>query len=369
MTLLSNLLPSVFRDALVVRSQLVPSGENASMYRSASDSVRNLRLGAFHSLRSLIVLGLMSMSLTGCGLLGNPHELGQEAMEKQDYGTAVEAYSRVIDGCLKKEKASDCEFVVIALINRALAKSGQMEYLEAARDLGVALEHVEDDDDERRAEILNNRGVAYLNSRSGKREEALEDLDAAIELRPDYAEAFANRCRIQLDLEYFEEAIDDCKQAVEMDKSLAEAFGNMALAFQEQGDDENAIRNYTTAIMMSGDAQALFNRGMLRYALGCFDLAFNDFLEITETSPDTDYLHYMASQQRMFLENRPPSSEQDCLGLEHDGEYIDLSLSDAETAGDEADLDASASDDSGDEASEEVSDESNDSDSKDSSDG
>ena len=289
-------------------------------YRGSAD----IRPNALHTIRSLALMSLTSMVLAGCNLIGDPHELGHEALENQDYGTAVEAYTRVIDGCLEREKASDCEFVVIALINRALAKSGQMEYLDAARDLSLALERSEED--EQKAEILNNRGVAYLQSRSGKREEALEDLDEAIELRPDYAEAFANRCRIQLDLEFFEEAIDDCNAAIELDGSLAEAFGNMALAYQEQGDDENAIRNYATAIGMSGDPQALFNRGMLRYALGCFDLAYEDFLRITETLDSSEYLHYMADQQRVFLANRPPSEEQDCLGIEGDGEYIDPDL-------------------------------------------
>lgn len=258
------------------------------------------------SARRLISLTALALILSACSLLQSPHARGTAALKAGDYQTAIEAFGRAIDSG---------DHVIIALINRGIAyeSSGQPE--RAVEDYGRALELTDPaPSDTQRAEIHNNRGVAYL-AIDRKQQAAMEDFDKAIELRPDYAEAYANRGKIKIDREDYEEAIVDFDKAIELNPELAEAYGNRGLAYQNLSDDENATRDYTKAIELGHSPQAYWNRGMLRYALGCFNLANEDFSAILKLAQPTDLLYFQAESQVAFLAGRP-KDETSCRGIE-----------------------------------------------------
>lgn len=258
------------------------------------------------SFRHKLPLAVLALTLSACSLLQAPHARGTAALKAGDYQTAIEAFGKAID-------AGD--HVIIALINRGIAyeSSGQPE--RAVEDYSRALENTEPaPTDTQRAEIHNNRGVAYL-SIDRKQQAAMDDFDKAIELRPDYAEAYANRGKIKIDREEYDGAIVDFDKAIELKPDLAEAYGNRGLAYQNLGDDENATRDYTKAIELGHAPQAYWNRGMLRYALGCFNLAYEDFSAILKLAQPTDLLYFQAESQKLFLEGRP-KNETSCRGIE-----------------------------------------------------
>ncbi len=258
------------------------------------------------SARHLVSLLSLSFGLGACALLQAPHARGTAALKAGDYPTAIEAFGEAID---------QGDHVIIALINRGIAyeASGQPE--QAIEDYSRALALTDPaPTDTERAEIHNNRGVAYLEV-DGKQQAALEDFDKAIELRPDYAEAYANRGKVKIDREAYADAITDFDKAIELKPDLAEAYGNRGLAYQNLTDDENATRDYTKAIELGHSPQAYWNRGMLRYALGCFNLAYEDFSAILEVTQPSDLLYFQAESQKAFLEGRP-KNETSCRGIE-----------------------------------------------------
>jgi len=240
--------------------------------------------------------------LAGCGLT-DPHQRGERALSTGDYNTAFEAFSDAIESG---------SYPAEAYANRGIANEALGNFDAAVSDYSRALELLGPDSAER-PEVLNNRGVAYL--KLVKRDDALKDFSAAIELRPEYAEAYANRGRVYLDLEESESALADLDKAIEIKSDLADAYGNRALLYEGRGDDEQAIRDYTRAIEIGHAPQAYFNRGMLRYTLGCWDLAYEDFTAVVERADENDYLWYQAKSQQDFLANRPKNTNT-CLGIE-----------------------------------------------------
>lgn len=281
----------------------------------------------------VLPLGIGFM-LVGCSLVARPHARGNAALQAGDYPAAIEAFGQAIE---------QGDHVIIAHINRGIAYEASGQPAKAVADYDAALAATDPaPTDTQRAEIFNNRGVAYMGL-DKHQEDALTDFNQAIELRPDYAEAYANRGRLYVDRESYHEAITDFDKAIELSPKLTQAFGNRGLAYQNLGDDENATRDYTKAIELGYDSQSLWNRGMLRYALGCFNLAYEDFSEILKRADPNDPLYFQAESQKLFLEGRP-KVETTCRGIEgqRDSDTVDGTATDADAASAETPSDGEA---------------------------
>ena len=155
---------------------------------------------------------------------------------------------------------------------------------------------------------------AVAKLRSHASEEAIKVLDKAIELYPNFREAYYNRgfakaalARVEAvrgDLEaaesHYDRAIADYTRAIDLNADYAEAYYNRGNANRElsdyemaQGDEgdleaaeshyNRAIADYTRAIDLNADyAEAYYNRGLVRAALGQ-DEAVRGDLEAAES--------------------------------------------------------------------------------------
>ena len=264
----------------------------------------------------------------GCGLVGGSMSRGQRAMDAGDYDAAVLHYGRAIESG---------ESLALAHANRCIALDSISRHEEAVADCTASLEVSDGVDIEgfERHVVLNNRAVAYLNLRQDVN--ALDDLDEAIELMPDYAEAFANRGRTAIADDRYEDAIEDLDRAVELDDTLSQAFGNRGFAWQQLGKDVEAIADYTRAIEIDNNPEAYFNRASIRYALGRFEEAYADYKSVVEYGPGT-YRAFVAETQVNVLGLLPSVQDAEADGslegdIEGDAEG-DLESAD-DTASDE----------------------------------
>ncbi|MCK4733511.1 MAG: tetratricopeptide repeat protein, partial [Methanophagales archaeon] len=96
------------------------------------------------------------------------------------------------------------------------------------------------------AEAWNNRGVAL--GKLGRYDEALKAHDKAIELKPDYAEAWNNRGVELGKLDRYDEALKAYDKAIELKPDYASAWYNKACAYSLKGDKENALKQLSKAI-------------------------------------------------------------------------------------------------------------------------
>lgn len=240
-----------------------------------------------------------ALTLAGCGLVGGSMMRGQRAMEAGDFDAAVLHYGRAVQ---------DGESLPLAYANRCIALDSIGRHDEAVADCTASLDASEGVDVEgyERHVVLNNRAVAFLNVR--KDADAITDLDLAIELAPDYAEAYANRGRAAIAQERYDEAIEDLNHAIELNDQMSQAFGNRGFAWQQMGKDVEAIADYTRAIEIDNNPEAYFNRASIRYALGRFEEAYADYKSVLEYGPGT-YRAFIAQTQADVLGLLPSIQE------------------------------------------------------------
>ena len=122
-------------------------------------------------------------------------------------------------------------------------------------------------------EFLNRGDIYYA---QGEYHKAIEEYTKAIELEPDYAEAYRYRGNAWARLGEFGRAIKDYRKAAYLES--AEAYYNGGNALANKGEYDKAIQSYTRAIEFKPDyAEAYYNRGSAWYHLGEYDRALKDF--------------------------------------------------------------------------------------------
>lgn len=103
-----------------------------------------------------------------------------------------------------------------------------------------------------RAATYVNRGV--LRMRKGYYDKALEDYDAAINLRPNIGEAYLNRGAALIYTSDFASAIAPLDRAIELDsRDLFAAYYNRGIAKENSGDIPGAYYDFQKALELKPD--------------------------------------------------------------------------------------------------------------------
>jgi tetratricopeptide (TPR) repeat protein len=134
-------------------------------------------------------------------------------------------------------------------------------------------------------EAWNNRGIALR--KLGRLEEAIASYDKALEIKPDKDEAWYNRGYALDDLGRLEEAIASYDKALEIKPDLHEAWYNRGNALDDLGRLEEAIASYDKALEIKpDDDEAWNNRGIALRNLGRLEEAIASYDKALEIKPD-----------------------------------------------------------------------------------
>ena len=116
---------------------------------------------------------------------------------------------------------------------------------------------------------------------------AITDYDKAIELNPNFTEAYSKRGNVKFFLQEYQEAILDYDKAIELNPNYYKAYSNRAVSKQELKDYKGAIADFDKAIELN-PKYALFysNRGDLKYTLSQYKEAIVDFDKAIELNPN-----------------------------------------------------------------------------------
>ena len=121
----------------------------------------------------------------------------------------------------------------------------------------------------------------------GKFHEAVQTFATAIQLKPDYPEAYSNRGIALKDLGQLKEAVESCAQAIQLNPDFANAYNNRGHALRDLGQLEEAVRSYEKAIELKPDfSQAYGNRGVALQQLGQLEEAVESYSEAIQLKPD-----------------------------------------------------------------------------------
>ncbi len=117
----------------------------------------------------------------------------------------------------------------------------------------------------------------------GEYEVAIEDYTRAIDLNPQYVEAYTNRGIVNRALGKFEEAIEDYDKAIELDSQDARAYCGRGNANYASGKFAEAIEDYNKVIKLNLQhpkiAEVYYSRGNANHVLGKFKEAIEDYTE------------------------------------------------------------------------------------------
>ena len=135
------------------------------------------------------------------------------------------------------------------------------------------------------AQAHSNRGVAL--KALGRLEEAVAAYDAALRIKPDYAEAHSNRGNALKDLGRLEEALVSYDAALRIKPDYAQAHSNRGNALKALGRLEEALASYDAALRLKPDyAEAHSNRGVTLQALGRLEEALASYDVALQIKPD-----------------------------------------------------------------------------------
>jgi tetratricopeptide (TPR) repeat protein len=106
---------------------------------------------------------------------------------------------------------------------------------------------------------------------------AIDYLNYAIKLQPDYAGAYTNRGNAYDELGQRQRAIDDFNKAIRLKPDYAIAYYNRGNTYSELGQHQRAIEDFNEAIRLKPDnANTYINRGSAYLFLGKNSLACRD---------------------------------------------------------------------------------------------
>ena len=137
----------------------------------------------------------------------------------------------------------------------------------------------------------NNLGVALV--RLGRVEEGIEHLEQALRLNPDYAEAHYNLGLALAKTGRTDEAITQYKQALRLKPDYAEAHYNLGIALGQVGRVPEAVKHWEEALRLNPDyTEAHYNLGVALAQAGRVPEAIRHWEQVLRLKPDDVDTHY-----------------------------------------------------------------------------
>jgi tetratricopeptide (TPR) repeat protein len=135
------------------------------------------------------------------------------------------------------------------------------------------------------ADAYFDRGNAW--SEKKEYDKAIEDYDKATYLKPDNAIAYYNRGNRWLNKKEYDKAIEDYSKAIELKPDYPLAYGNRGNAWTEKKEYDKAIEDFGKVIELRPDyTDACFNRGNVWSEKKEYDKAIEDYNKAIELNPD-----------------------------------------------------------------------------------
>ncbi len=133
---------------------------------------------------------------------------------------------------------------------------------------------------------------------------AITDYAKAIQLDPEYPEAY-NCCGIvYLSNGDFDNAIANYTNAIKLDKEFTDAYKDRATAYFGSSEFDNAITDYTKAIQLDPDDTNTYNyRGLAHFENSEVDKAIDDFNRAIQLKPDSADAYYNRGIIQLSLQN------------------------------------------------------------------
>ncbi len=133
--------------------------------------------------------------------------------------------------------------------------------------------------------------LALERSATGDIQGAMEALDIAVAAAPDAApQAYYYRALLHLELGDNDQALQDLDKAIEQNPHFAEAFAARGNVYLSVGRPASAVEDFNKALQfgLANEASVFVNRGLAYFQMDIYDLAEQDFKKALELDPDSE---------------------------------------------------------------------------------
>ena len=213
--------------------------------------------------------------LDGVEAIVEAHQSFSQALDFISMGDAD--YDSILMRCI------DAKYEIAdRLYNRAVAKENLEDIQGAIQDLTIAIGI-----NDKFAKAYSFR--AYLQIEAGNYQAAIADCNKALELNKDadLSLTYFYRGNAYKALENYLAAITDYTQALQLDPNFANAYNNRATSRASLGDIQGSIADFTQAIQIDPqDAITYYNRGILLKKYGNKQGAIADFSSVIGINPN-----------------------------------------------------------------------------------
>lgn len=169
------------------------------------------------------------------------------------------------------------------------------------------------------AKELTQKGMEFYEKREYT--EAILNLNKALEVDPNYYQAYYMRGNIKAVFEDFHGAMKDYNVAVEKNLKFADGYFGRGVVKMGLKDYYGAIADFTTVIALNENyVEAYFNRGRAKQFLLAYEDAINDCSKIIQINPKNSDAYHMRGLLRINFGN----TQEGCLDLSKAGELGDL---------------------------------------------
>jgi signal peptidase I len=135
-------------------------------------------------------------------------------------------------------------------------------------------------------------------------QKALDDLNRAIEIKPDSADIYASRAQVYRLLKKLPECINDATRAIECDAGCAKAYEQRAHAYGDLDQFQKAIDDFTKQIELDPDAHgAYLSRSHDRIQIEQYAEAIADCDRVLGFKPDDAVAHNNRAKANLALKN------------------------------------------------------------------
>ena len=172
------------------------------------------------------------------------------------------------------------------------------------------------------AEAYNQRGNAYTGA--GDFDQAIADYTQAIDLNRDYTNAYTNRGNAYTKKGLFSPAVRDHNIAIGLDPNFAEAYNNRGNAYAGAGDFDQAIADYTQAIDLKSDyAEAYGNRARVYARTFVLDKAVADYTQAVALETGAAEAYYSRGRAYLNTDEIPEAIQDFNKAIELNSEYAE----------------------------------------------
>jgi tetratricopeptide (TPR) repeat protein len=140
------------------------------------------------------------------------------------------------------------------------------------------------------AEAYFARGRCYYHYEEYKK--AVKDISKAIELKPNDAMNYKFRGASYEELKEYEKALKDYEKWLALEPNDSIAYDSLGSAYTGLGEYEKAIESYNKSMKISPDSSTRYWRGMTYYKMGKIKEASDDFYKCCSDGDEDGCINY-----------------------------------------------------------------------------